>query len=276
MKRLFAAICIFLLLSPTLLAQSTETFHDFSALTILGDTLNLSDYYGKKVLVVNTASFCSYTPQYADLQALDSIYSSYNFEVIGFPCNDFGGQEPGSDSAINTFCTGTYGVTFQMMSKVSITAWDTAEVYKWLQLQSRNGVADAPVVWNFNKFLIDEAGHWVNHFTQQTSPFDTAITNWIMTPSVLAVNNFFQAPEIKILKNPVEDILSVSISNAGQRNLSVKLFSIQGSHLDDIFSGIMKSNTPITYNCSQLKSGIYLLLVSGGEYEKTSRIAIAR
>ena len=144
MKKIIFAVSFILSVGITN-AQTLETFHDFMGIGILGDTINFSDYAGKKVLVVNTASYCGYTPQFNDLAILDSIYGGPGFAIIGFPCNDFGGQDPGSDSAINNFCTGIYNVQFQMMSKISITAPDTAEVYKWLQLQARNGVADAPV-----------------------------------------------------------------------------------------------------------------------------------
>lgn len=136
-----------------------QTFHDYKGQTITGPNLNFSNFYGKKVMVVNTASFCGWTYQYETLQDLYDQYKNNNFEIVGFPCNDFSSQEPGSDSTINDFCTGIYGITFQMMSKVSIVSHDTAEVYKWLQRADLNGVADAHVSWNFNKFLIDEAGH---------------------------------------------------------------------------------------------------------------------
>ena len=167
---------LLLLISNTCFSQTGETFHSFQAVKINDDTISLSQYYGKKVMVVNTASYCAYTPQYTDLQQLYQQYQSYNFEILGFPCNDFGAQEPGGDSEIDSFCT-TYGVTFQMMSKIDIISTDTAEVYKWLQLASRNGVANAPVTWNFHKFLIDETGHWVAHHASPVNPLATVITD---------------------------------------------------------------------------------------------------
>jgi hypothetical protein len=107
------------------------------------------------------------------------MYQTQNFRVIGFPCNDFGGQDPYSDSTINSFCLNQYGISFPMMSKIFIRVGDTSMVYKWLQKKSLNGVANAPVSWNFNKFLIDENGNWKWHLPSAIEPTDTLITNWI-------------------------------------------------------------------------------------------------
>ena len=156
--------------------SGTKTLHDFRSQTLEGADFNFADLKGKKVLIVNTASECGYTPQYKDLEALYEKYKSKNFVVIGFPCNDFGGQEPGTSSDIKTFCTKNYGVTFQMMEKVSIA---TSPIYKWLTSKAENGVLDATVKWNFNKFLIDEKGHVVKHLGSGVKPMDAEITNWI-------------------------------------------------------------------------------------------------
>ena len=177
MKNIYISICLSLLVFN---ATAQLTFHDYSAATINHDTISMSQFYGKKVMVVNTASYCAYTPQFTALEQLYTDYKSYGFEIIGFPCNDFGNQDPHADSTINTFCTGTYGVTFQMMSKVATISVDTAPVYKWLQCADLNGVSNAHVGWNFNKFLIDEAGHWVRHYDSGTLPNDPAIISWIV------------------------------------------------------------------------------------------------
>ncbi len=274
MKKLLLISLI--LISLRLPAQTLETFHDFTELTIFGDTLHLSDFAGKKVLVVNTASFCAFTPQFTDLQALDSTYASYNFEVIGFPCNDFGGQDPDDDSTIWGYCSGTYGVTFQMMSKVSITAFDTAEVYKWLQLQSRNGVADAPVSWNFNKFCIDEAGHWVMHFPQQTSPFDTAIVNWILSPSVTGISAVIPQPEIKILNNPAKENFSIDISNCLSAQTLVRLYSADGVLVDRIFTGKLNPGQKLFYDTGKLSDGIYFVKLRFDGGEKTVKVCVMK
>jgi glutathione peroxidase len=245
-------------------AQVSETFHDFNAVTILGDTISLSQYAGKKLLVVNTASYCGFTPQFAALQALDSIYSAYNFEVIGFPCDDFGGQDPHNDSTILGFCTGVYGVTFQMMSKIEIIQPDTAECYKWLQLQSRNGVANAPVTWNFNKFLVDENGHWIAHFPSATLPFDTAITNWITGASTTGIeetDNF----GFSLMTNPFKDNVTLKINeNINVENASINLFSSEGLLTGRIYKGILLPGTSITYNTQKLAAGVYVLKIQTG------------
>lgn len=156
--------------------SNTKTLHEFKSKTIDGKEFNFADLKGKKVLIVNTASECGYTPQYKDLQALYEKYNSKNFVIIGFPCNDFGGQEPGTESEIKSFCTKNYGVTFQMMEKVSIA---TSPIYQWLTHKTENGVLDATVKWNFNKFLIDEQGHLVKYLPSSVKPMDIEITNWI-------------------------------------------------------------------------------------------------
>jgi len=153
-----------------------KTLHEFRAQTLEGADFNFADLKGKKVLIVNTASECGYTPQYKDLEALYQKYKSKNFVIIGFPCNDFGGQEPGNSSEIKAFCTKNYGVTFQMMEKISIA---TSPIYKWLTSKAENGVLDATVKWNFNKFLVDENGHLVKHLGSKVTPMDPEITNWI-------------------------------------------------------------------------------------------------
>jgi glutathione peroxidase len=164
---------------PEINAQTSSNFHDFTVQTIEGNQILLSQYAGKKLLVVNTASYCSYTHQFTNLQYMYMQYGGPSFEILGFPCNDFGSQDPGSDSTINQFCTNNYDVTFQMMSSIHIKTGDTAEVYKWLQRGDLNGVRDARVTWNFNKFLIDEQGNLAGYYDSPTAPDDTALINWI-------------------------------------------------------------------------------------------------
>lgn len=174
MKKLFILSLIIMTMAFT--TTGTKSLHDFKAKTIDGTDFNFAVLKGKKVLIVNTASECGYTPQYKDLEALYEKYKSKNFVVIGFPCNDFGGQEPGSSSDIKSFCSKNYGVTFQMMEKISIT---TCPIYKWLTSKAENGVLDATVKWNFNKFLVDEKGQLVKYLPSNVKPMDAEITNWI-------------------------------------------------------------------------------------------------
>jgi glutathione peroxidase len=174
MKQLF--ILTLTAISMAFTTSGTKNLHEFKAKTLDGKDFNFADLKGKKVLIVNTASECGYTPQYKDLEALYKKYSSKNFVVIGFPCNDFGGQEPGTSADIKSFCIKNYGVTFQMMEKVSIAK---SPIYKWLTTKSENGVLDATVKWNFNKFLIDEKGNLVKYLASSVKPTDPEITNWI-------------------------------------------------------------------------------------------------
>lgn len=156
--------------------SGAKSLHDFKVKTLEGSDFNFASLKGKKVLIVNTASECGYTPQYKDLEVLYQKYSTRNFTIVGFPCNDFGGQEPGSSSDIKAFCTKNYGVTFPMMEKISIA---TSPVYQYLTSKAQNGVLDATVKWNFNKFLVDENGKVVKHLASSVKPTDAEITSWI-------------------------------------------------------------------------------------------------
>jgi glutathione peroxidase len=156
--------------------DALKTFYDFKVKDIDGKEFDLSKLKGKKVMVVNTASKCGNTPQYALLQQLYNKLDKTKFEIIGFPANNFLSQEPGSDADIKEFCTKNYGVTFPVMSKVSVCDYiyesapidpakakktTTDEIYQWLTKKELNGVMDIQITWNFQKILIDENGHLV-------------------------------------------------------------------------------------------------------------------
>jgi glutathione peroxidase len=161
------------------MAQTGKTFYDFKVKTLEGDNFDLASLKGKKVLVVNTASKCGFTPQYADLEKLFVKYGGDQFTIIGFPANNFLQQEPGSDKEIRQFCTREYGVTFPMMGKISVKGKDMAPVYKWLTSKSENGVMDSEVKWNFQKYLIDENGKLVKIIPSKEKPDSEEIVNWI-------------------------------------------------------------------------------------------------
>jgi glutathione peroxidase len=171
------------MLRPTNLSSikdtTMKTLHDFSATTLDGKTFDLSKLKGKKVLIVNTASECGLTPQYEQLQELYNEHGGDEFEIIGFPSNDFGAQEPGTDDQIAAFCQKNYGVSFPMMSKVHVKGEEQCEIYRWLTSKSENGVGDFEVQWNFHKFLIDENGALVKEVLPQTLPIDEEILSWI-------------------------------------------------------------------------------------------------
>lgn len=157
----------------------TMNFHDFKVQTIEGEEFNLSLLKGKKVLVVNTASECGFTGQYEDLQKLYEQYGGEGFEIVGFPANNFGGQEPGSNAQIAQFCKANYGVTFPMMAKISVKGSDAHPLYQWLSEKEKNGVSNAAPKWNFHKYLIDSEGNWVVSYPSTVKPMDSKITDWI-------------------------------------------------------------------------------------------------
>jgi glutathione peroxidase len=156
-----------------------SSIHQFKAKTIDGQEFDFSTLKGKKVLVVNTASECGLTPQYKQLEEVYEKYKDKNFTIIGFPANNFGAQEPGTNTEIKTFCTKNYGVTFQLMEKVSVKGSDMCEVYQWLTQKEKNGVASSTVKWNFQKYMIDEEGHLVDSVSPAKKPNCDKIINWI-------------------------------------------------------------------------------------------------
>jgi glutathione peroxidase len=182
MKKIFFPVLLIAAIITVAMKSDTpvKTLHDFKVNTLEGKEFDLASLKGKKVLIVNTASECGYTPQYEGLQKLYEKYQpTGKFEIIGFPCNQFGGQEPGSSTEIATFCKKNYGVTFQLMEKVEVKGDGQCAIYKWLTHKTENGVEDSDVRWNFNKYLIDENGHYVKHLGSGTEPMDEAITKWI-------------------------------------------------------------------------------------------------
>lgn len=150
------------------LAFTQTNIYGFSFKDIDGNTVSFEKFKGKKMLIVNTASKCGFTPQYKELQALHEKYGD-KVVVIGFPANNFGGQEPGTEKDIATFCEKNYGVTFLMASKVSVKGDDINEIFAWL-IKQKNDSFTGDIKWNFEKFLIDEQGHVMARFRSQTKP----------------------------------------------------------------------------------------------------------
>jgi len=175
---LFPVLLFSFLAVNTIFAQN-KNFHSFFATAIDGKTLDLSTLKGKKVLVVNTASKCGLTPQYKELEELYKQYGDDKFTIIGFPANNFMSQEPGSDEEIKQFCEVNYGVTFQMMSKISVKGDNIHPIYKWLTTKEENGVMDSKVTWNFQKYMIDEDGNLIDFVEPKKSPNNEKIINWI-------------------------------------------------------------------------------------------------
>lgn len=160
-------------------AISTETIYQFKVKDLYGEDFDFASLKGKKILIVNTASECGLTPQYKDLEAIYKKYKDLNFVIVGFPANNFGKQEPGSNEQIAKFCEMNYGVTFPMMSKISVKGNDMDNVYKFLTQKSKNGLQDSEVEWNFQKYLINEQGELVKVLSPRVLPTDAAIVGWI-------------------------------------------------------------------------------------------------
>jgi glutathione peroxidase len=156
-----------------------KSFYDLKAEAINGEPFDFASLKGKKVLVVNTASKCGFTPQYKELEQLYKTYGGDKFVIVGFPANNFMGQEPGSNEDIQQFCQLNYGVTFPMMSKISVKGSDMDPVYQWLTSKSQNGMLDSKVSWNFQKYMIDENGNLVGFAEPKESPMSDKIVNWV-------------------------------------------------------------------------------------------------
>lgn len=174
MKTLTFLSLLFMMTMP-----STSTFHSFTIQGLnKGQSIQMKDYAGKKILVVNVASKCGYTSQYTDLQKLSELYKD-ELVVIGFPCNQFMGQEPGTEQEIAGFCQANYGVTFPITQKVEVKGKDQHPIFKWLTTKDQNGLDDFKVSWNFNKFLINEKGELLRHFDSGVKPLSTEITDYL-------------------------------------------------------------------------------------------------
>ena len=162
-----------------IMEKEPETIYQFKVETLSGEEFDFSMLKGKKMMIVNTASECGFTPQYENLQKLYDTYKDDNFVIVGFPANNFNSQEPGTNEEIAEFCKKNYGVTFPMMDKVSVKGDDTHDVYQFLTQKVRNGYEDSEVSWNFQKYLIDENGRLVRMVDSKTLPDDESIVNWI-------------------------------------------------------------------------------------------------
>ncbi|MFC0777365.1 glutathione peroxidase [Flavobacterium sp. HJSW_4] len=160
-------------------AMAKETIYQFKVEDLSGDTFDFASLKGKKIMIVNTASKCGLTPQYKDLEAIYKEYKDKGFVIVGFPANNFASQEPGSNKEIESFCQQNYGVSFPMMSKVSVKGSDMCDVYKFLTEKSKNGLQDSEVEWNFQKYLINEKGELVKVIKPKTLPTDPEVINWI-------------------------------------------------------------------------------------------------
>jgi glutathione peroxidase len=156
-----------------------QTIYQFKVEDLSGKTFDFASLKGKKIMIVNTASKCGLTPQYKELEALYKEYASKGFVIVGFPANNFAGQEPGTNEEIAAFCQLNYGVTFPMMDKVSVKGDDMCAVYQFLTQKAKNGLQDSEVGWNFQKYLLNEKGELEKVISPKTLPKDPEILNWI-------------------------------------------------------------------------------------------------
>jgi glutathione peroxidase len=152
----------------------SKSIYDYKVEGLEGGTIDFYAFKGKKILIVNTASECGYTPQYEGLQKLAEKYKG-KLVIIGFPTNDFGKQEPGSNQEIAGFCKKNYGVTFPMAAKISVKGDDTAPIYRWLTRKENNGFENSSVRWNFQKYLINEKGELIGVYYSKTKPESTEL-----------------------------------------------------------------------------------------------------
>lgn len=175
MNRLFALLMLSFLFAPRPLDAQTKSIYDFKVSALDGGTIDFSAYKGKKILIVNTASKCGYTPQY---EGLEKLYKQYRDKlvIVGFPANNFMFQEPGSNADIKAFCQKNYGVSFPMAAKISVKGRDMHPVYVWLTQKKYNSFSDNSVKWNFQKYLIDEKGNLIAVFPPGTEPMSEEIT----------------------------------------------------------------------------------------------------
>ena len=158
--------------------SQTNSFYDFRVKTLEGEDFDFSALKGKKIMIVNTASKCGYTPQYKDLEELHEMYGD-KLVILGFPANNFASQEPGSASEIRAFCTANYGVTFRLMDKISVKGKDIHPLYAWLTSKEKNGVMDSEVKWNFQKYLISEEGKLVDVLYSKEKPGSEKVLAWL-------------------------------------------------------------------------------------------------
>lgn len=181
-KKIYTIAAFFLLGCMLTLTAQKKSLYDFKVKDIDGKPYDLIKLKGKKVLIVNVASKCGLTPQYAQLEELYLKYKDQGLIILGFPSNNFKEQEPGTNAEIKEFCTLNYGVTFPIMDKISVVGDKKTPLYKWLTEKDQNGKFDAEVQWNFQKFMIDTNGQVVGYVLPKESPLSPEIINWIETP----------------------------------------------------------------------------------------------
>jgi len=270
MNILLQFLLLFLFLT-TSFAQTTS-FFDYKVKNIVGDSVDLSVFKGKKIMVVNTASACGYTSQYAELQQLYDQYKNIGFEVIAFPSNDFN-QEQGSDEDILGFCQSTYHVTFPLMSKVKVVGTDAVPVFKWLTQKSLNGQKDIPIQWNFYKFLINEDGTLYDFIATAGSPLAPKVTQWLdqgtPVPEQLARLDVFN-----VYPSPATTEFTIDLAVQNPTFIRLSLMTASGQQIDCLYEGMLEKELTTTYFTDKLKAGFYILMldIEGVKHSKQFRV----
>lgn len=178
-KNMKKMMVMFAILTVSLAGWSQKSIYDFKVTDIEGNEFDFSALKGKKIMIVNTASKCGLTPQYKQLQEVYEKYEKEGLVIVGFPANNFMGQEPGSEDEIASFCEKNYGVSFPMMAKISVKGKDMHPIYQYLTDKKMNKLQDSEVAWNFQKYLINEKGELEKVISPRTKPDDQEIISWI-------------------------------------------------------------------------------------------------
>jgi glutathione peroxidase len=176
---IFSLLFFFTNIDAQIKTNMDQTIYQFEVEDLSGNSYNFSDLQGKKIMIVNTASKCGLTPQYKKLQSLFEKYKDNNFIIIGFPANNFLFQESGTNDEIAIFCEKNYGVTFPMMSKISVKGSDMHPIYQYLTQKDKNGILDSKVTWNFQKYLINQDGRIAKVISPRVQPDDESVIDWL-------------------------------------------------------------------------------------------------
>lgn len=263
--KLFTIIALVLFFTTNVSAK--EDFYNLEANKINGELLKFSELEGKRLMIVNTASKCTYTYQYGELQELYEMYGGDRFEIIGFPANNFANQEPGEDSDIEDFCKENYGVTFTMMSKISVIGSDIHPVYQWLTQKSKNGLTDSEVKWNFQKYLIKENGDLYAIVASNISPLHSQIQNWIKK-YVTGVEEF-ENVKLKVYPNPASEILNIQLPDISNE-ISIALIDAAGNIAFENDYNSANAVIPVT----GLSSGAYILKIHSVDFSIMRKVII--
>ena len=252
-------LIILMIAALTYTAEAKENFYDLKAEDIDGDTLYFSELKGKKLMIVNTASYCGYTDQYEDLQILYEEYGGEHFEIIAFPANNFMNQEPGSDEDIKKFCEENFGITFTLMSKISVKGEDMHPVYQWLTQKSKNGVKDSEVKWNFQKYLITEDGEFYRVLSTQTNPLNPLVFNWLEEPVSVSIDQNYD--HAYIYPNPATEYIMINlpefITKSELNKSNIRIYNIFGECVVNESIHSLSSNYRL--NISDLPAGKYIV-----------------